>query len=126
MQGAKTNSFTKLIVWQKAFLFTKKIYLSTKQFPREELYGIISQLKRAAVSVSSNIAEGFSRSSKKEKQQFLYIALGSLTECQNLLLLARELGFIDNKNFNELASLSTEVGKLLNFSISRLKEKGLS
>jgi len=101
MEKEKITSFTKLISWQKAFSLVILIYKITKNFPEEELYGIISQMRRAAVSVTSNISEGFSRIYKKEKIQFLYLSLGSLTELENLLLIARELGFLNKQSFDQ-------------------------
>lgn len=85
-----------LEVWKESMLLAKEVYLLTKTFPKEELYGITSQIRRSAVSVPSNIAEGAARSSDKEFIQFLYISLGSLTEMETQLLLSHDLGFINN------------------------------
>lgn len=112
MQG-KISSFTDLIAWQKAHLFVVQIYKTLKDFPAYEQYGLASQMRRAAVSITSNIAEGFSRSGKKEKMQFYAIAKGSLTELQNQLLLARDISYIKAIRFNELAEQSAEVSKLI-------------
>jgi len=89
--GTKIHSFTDLISWQKAHMLVVEIYKELKIFPKEEQYGLTSQTKRAVVSISSNIAEGFSRRTNKDKIQFHYIALGSLTELQNELLITRDL-----------------------------------
>jgi four helix bundle protein len=121
MEKEKITSFTKLISWQKAFSLVILIYKITKNFPEEELYGIISQMRRAAVSVTSNISEGFSRIYKKEKIQFLYLSLGSLTELENLLLIARELGFLNKQSFDQASQLCVEVSKLITKSIKSLK-----
>jgi four helix bundle protein len=86
-----------LDVWKESMLLAKEVYLLTKHFPKEELYGITSQLRRASVSVPSNIAEGAARSSDKEFVQFLYISLGSLSELETQLLLSKDLEFIDVK-----------------------------
>ena len=83
-----------LDVWKESMLLAKEVYLLTKGFPKEELYGITSQIRRASVSVPSNIAEGAARSSDKEFIQFLYISLGSISELETQLLLSRDLGFI--------------------------------
>ena len=88
------KSFTDLIVWQKEHALVLEIYKITSFFPKEELYGLTSQIKRAIISVTSNIAEGFVRHSKKEKVQFYYVSLGSITEVQNHLIIARDLHFI--------------------------------
>lgn len=115
------QSFTDLTTWKKAYELTLKIYKATEKFPKEEMFGIISQLRRAAVSISSNIAEGFSRISKKEKIQFYYIALDSLTEVQNLLMLSRDFKYIELNNYNELINLTNETGKLINGLIRSIK-----
>lgn len=115
------KSFTDLIVWQKSHKLILSIYEAVKDFPREEVYGLSSQIKRAAISVSSNIAEGFVRQTKKEKIQFYYIALGSLTELQNQLLIAKDLKFILIKDFNLLAERTIEVSKLINGLIVSMK-----
>jgi four helix bundle protein len=83
-----------LDVWKESMLLAKEVYLLTKDFPKEELYGITSQIRRASVSVPSNIAEGAARSNDKEFIQFLYISLGSLSELETQILLARDLEFI--------------------------------
>ena len=82
----KIKSFTDLQVWQEGHKLVLLIYKVTKKFPKEELFGLTNQIKRAGVSITSNIAEGFSRQSYKEKLQFYYMSLGSLTEIQNQLL----------------------------------------
>ena len=85
-----------LKVWQKSMEFVKNVYEITEQFPETEIYGLTSQLRRAAVSIPSNIAEGSARSSDRELIQFLYIAIGSMAEVETQLILARELGFVKN------------------------------
>ncbi len=113
MQGQKIQSFTDLVAWQKAHAFVVHLYTIIKDFPTYEQYGLSGQMRRSAVSITSNIAEGFSRSGKKEKSQFYAIAKGSLTELQNQLLLARDVKYISSKLFTELAEQSAEVGKLI-------------
>ena len=88
------KSFSDLIVWKKGHVLFLEIYKISSFFPKEELYGLTSQIKRAIISVTSNIAEGFVRHSKKEKVQFYYVSLGSITEVQNHLIIARDLHFI--------------------------------
>ena len=107
----KTKTFTELIVWQKAHLLTLEIYKITEDFPKKELYGLTSQMRRSAVSVPANIAEGYRKSGKKDKVRFFNISQGSLEELKYYLILAQDLEYI---NKNSLESLTTEVGKLLN------------
>jgi len=110
MQPAK--SFRDLIVWQKAHRFVLAVYQVTRSnFPREEIYGLTSQFRRAAVSIAANIAEGFRRQSKADKARMLNISEGSLEECRYYLLLAQDLGYMNNEAMWEL---SEEVGRLLN------------
>jgi len=119
--GNKIKSFTDLIAWQKAHQLVLKIYKVVSNFPKEEIYGLSSQLKRAIISVSSNLAEGFSRKTNNDKIQFYHIALGSLTETQNLIFIAYDLKFIDRKVFNDLANNTIEISKLINSLIKSLK-----
>ena len=88
----KIQTFKDLRVWQLGHSLVLDIYLSTKQFPKDEQFGLTNQIRRAIVSFTSNLAEGFSRSSYKEKAQFYSIALGSLTEVQNQILIAKDVG----------------------------------
>lgn len=107
------HGFKQLIVWQKAYDFALHIYKTTKAFPKVELYGLISQMQRAAVSISANIAEGYERQYRKEYIQFLRIALGSLGEVETYLMFAKDLTYIEENKFNELEGQREEVGKLL-------------
>ena len=109
MQGPK---YKELIAYKKSFELVKKVYSLTKDFPKEEVYGVISQLRRAAVSIPVNIAEGYMRGSK-EYAQFLKIALGSSAEVETLLSLSKELSFCDNECFETVYNLNTEATKLL-------------
>ena len=117
----KITSFTQLIVWQKGHRLVLLVYKITKKFPKDELFGLVSQLRRALISITSNIAEGFGRRSLKEKIHFYSIAAGSLTEVQNQLLIARDLGYITNQEFQVCAALSVEIAKLINALISKTK-----
>jgi four helix bundle protein len=90
----RIKSFTDLIVWQKAHQLVLVIYQLTKEFPKEELYSLVDQMRRAVVSITSNIAEGFGRQSYKEKIQFYYLASASLTELKNQILIAKDLGYL--------------------------------
>lgn len=117
----KIKSFTDLIAWREGHKLVLEVYRLTKLFPGEEKFGLIDQMRRCVISITSNIAEGFSRHSKKEKAQFLYMALGSLTELQNQLLIARDLGYITDIVFKELAEKSVLVSKLVNGLIKSLR-----
>lgn len=105
--------YKKLIVWEKADKFAHMVYLKTKDFPKEEIYGLTSQLRRAALSVPVNIVEGYARHSKKEFKNFLNIALGSLTEAEYLLDFSNRLGYFIEADFQEASDLRQEVGNLL-------------
>jgi four helix bundle protein len=107
------DSFRDLIVWQRAVQMSTAIYRLTANFPREEMYGLTSQMRRASVAVASNIAEGYGRRTTGEYMQFLGVARGSNMELQTQLVISGELGFGD-QNKREIADgLSHEVGKML-------------
>jgi four helix bundle protein len=110
----KIRSFTDLNVWKEGHELVILIYKVTKKFPKDERFGLVDQLRRAAISITSNIAEGFSRQGKKEKIQFYFMAKGSISEVQNQLLVARDVHHIDNKEFNKLSEHTIVVHKLLN------------
>ena len=105
------QSFRDLLVWRKAHEFVLGVYALTAEFPRQETYGLSQQLRRAAVSIPANIAEGFRRRGKADKARFMNIAEGSLEECRYYLILAYDLGYGEP---DELAALLEEVSKMLN------------
>lgn len=107
----KVKSFTDLVAWKKSHEFALDIYKITKQFPSDEKYGLIDQLRRASISITSNIAEGFSRRTSKEKIRFYYTAFGSLLEIQSQLLISKDLGFI--KDIELIFVKSVEIKKLI-------------
>ena len=109
----KTSSFKDLIVWQKSYKLALIIYKITKEFPKEEMYGLISQMRRAAVSIPSNISEGYSRQYKPEYKRFLSISYGSLSELETQFLLSKDLGYIKEENYKIFLNLSREVGGML-------------
>lgn len=109
----KILSFTDLVAWREGHSLVLKIYRMTKMFPKEEMFGLTSQMRRCAVSITSNIAEGFSRNSWKEKLQFYSTALGSLTELQNQLLICRDVEYIASSEFVLIAQHSVFVSKLI-------------
>lgn len=107
-------TYRDLKVWQRADELAFEIYKITKKFPKDELYGITSQLRRAALSVSTNIVEGYTRKGDKELARFINISLGSLAEVEYLLFFSRKLDyFVDNGEYEKIEMLRTEVGKLL-------------
>lgn len=118
------RSFKDLLAWQEAYTLTLYVYKLTKEFPRHEEFGLTSQIKRASVSITSNIAEGFGRRSVKEKDNFYAIAHGSLTEVENQLLIARGVGYISDEFFNESEALCIQTHKLLYGLRKANKEKG--
>jgi len=115
------KSFEELTVWKDARKFTNKIYNLTKKFPKEENYGLTSQITRATVSIGSNIAEGFDRYSRKDFIRFLIIARGSISEIQNNLYIALDLKYINQNDFQENYALSKELGKQINGFINYLR-----
>ena len=118
----KIKSFTQLTTWQMGHTLVLEIYKITFKFPKQETYSLVDQMRRAVVSITSNIAEGFSRRTSKEKVQFYYMALGSLTELQNQILVAKDVGYINKESFKKLASRTTEVSKLINGLIKSIKK----
>lgn len=119
-QGTRTQvhmeegkGYKKLVVWRKADEWAFQVYLTTKNFPKEELYGIISQLRRATLSVPTNIVEGYGRQHKGELRQFINVALGSLSEAEYLLNFSLRLKYLTAERYEELEGLRTEVGRLL-------------
>ncbi len=117
------RSYQDLIVWQKAMDLVEATYTATRPFPREELYGLTSQLRRAAVSIPSNIAEGHGRQSTREYVQHLSIARGSLNELETQVLLARRLDYLNESQLTHIMSVAAEVGRLLSGLTNSLTAK---
>lgn len=113
MERKTIQSFTDLNAWKEGHILVLDIYEITKNFPKEELFGLVSQMRRCAVSITSNIAEGFSRMSYKEKAQFYAIALGSTSELQNQILIARDIKLIKEDTFEEIMAKATVVHKII-------------
>lgn len=107
-------AFEKLDVWKKSKLLSKRVYQLTSKLPNEEKFGLTSQIKRSAISVASNIAEGTSRISGKEQARFSEIAYGSLLELLNQLLIAESLGFISDNDIHEIRPLIEEISNKIN------------
>jgi len=110
----KTYSFEKLTVWHDAKEFTLSIYAVTQKFPGEEKFGLISQLRRASVSIASNLAEGSSRNSSKDQQRFYNIAYSTSIEVINLLIICRDLEYITPKTYQELRTKLEKITKMIN------------
>ena len=117
-----TGSYKELRVWKQAMQLALEVYRQTQGFPKQELYGLTNQLRRASVSVASNIAEGKGRSSDKELILFLHHARGSLLEVETQLLISRELGYLDERAGTELLNLTEELAKGLNALIKALRD----
>ena len=115
----KSKTFTDLIVWQKGHQLVLDLYKTTNDFPREELFGLTSQMRRCVVSITSNIAEGFGRKSYKEKINFFFVSKGSLVELQIQLIISKDIGFLDENKFNIIYNQSVEVHKILNSLITK-------
>src|SRR5258706_8641271 len=115
------KSYKELIVWQKSINLVKHVFLLTGRFPQSELYGIVSQIRRAAVAIPSNIAEGYGRQSTKSYIQFLLIAYGSVLELETQLIIAKDLKMADGKYFTDIEALLLEVIKMLNAMIGKMK-----
>ena len=115
------KDFRQLLVWQKSHAFVLELYRDTGVFPREELYGLTSQIRRAAVSITSNIAEGCGRDGDAELARFCQIAMGSASEVEYQLLLAHDLGFLESTRYSSLNGQLSEVKRMLNSFIQELK-----
>ena len=102
-----------MTVWKKSIILVKNVYLQTQSFPADELYGLTSQMRRAAVSISSNIAEGHARNSDKELLRFLKISLGSAAELETQIIICNEIGYIKPKDFEYMHGLIVEILKML-------------
>lgn len=119
----KITSFTDLIAWKEAHKLVLMIYEVTKNFPRDEVFGLISQMRRCSVSISSNIAEGFTRRGKNEKIQFYKISQGSLTELQNQLIISKDIQYIDSDIFKNITNQTITVNKIIYGLINGLNTK---
>lgn len=109
----KTKSFKDLIVWQKSYKLVLIVYKITKAFPKDELYCLVSQMRRAAISIPSNISEGYSRKHKAEYNHFLSISYSSLSELETQSLLAKDLGYINEEGYKIFENLFKEIGGML-------------
>lgn len=118
---AKIISFTDLVAWKESHKLVIKLYEATDRFPNKS-YSLVDQMRRSSVSISSNIAEGFSRKGSKEKIQFYYMSLGSLTELQNQLIISRDIKYISSKTYLEFEDQIIKVQKLIHGLIKSLRK----
>ncbi|WP_395077969.1 four helix bundle protein [Flavobacterium sp.] len=116
------KSYKDLLIWQKGILIVKMIYNSLQNFPKDEIFGLQNQIKRASVSIPSNIAEGWGRSSTQSYLHFLKIARGSLFELETQIIIAKELDFLSEIKFKEISELITEESKMLNAFIKSISK----
>lgn len=115
------RDFTDLLVWQEGHKLVLDTYEITKKFPKEEMFGLTSQMRRAAVSVTSNIAEGFGRHGYKEKIQFFFLSQGSLVELKNQLMISRDVAYVSPLDFQKIIEQANTTHKLLQGLISKSK-----
>lgn len=121
MEKEKIRNFRDLLVWQKGHHLAVSIYRITKNFPKEEKFGLVDQIRRASVSITSNIAEGFGRGTLHDKIHFYTMATGSLFEVQNQLLISRDVGFLNDKECDSLFDDTIEINKMCSSLIKSLK-----
>lgn len=118
------RDFRRLLVWEKSHRLVLDVYKITKNFPRSELYGLTSQMRRAGASIPANIAEGCGRNSQAEFARFLHIAMGSASELEYHLLLSHDLEFLDRNCYQQLYMQVTEVKRMLTGFVNQLKAEG--
>ena len=116
------KSYKDLDVWKRGVELVKKVYIATRDFPKEEVYGLSNQMRRCAVSIPSNIAEGKTRQHANEYIQFLYVALGSCAELETQIVIAKEMIYINEKIKTELLEETDQIGKMLRGLITSLRE----
>ena len=118
--NSKIRRLEDLEIWNEGLSLTEKIYAATQKFPKEELYGLTSQLRRAAISIPSNIAEGFARYHNREYKQFLYVALGSCAEIKTQIIIAARLGYIENERKVAILKNIEQISKMIKSLIKKL------
>jgi four helix bundle protein len=123
MEQQSRNSHKDLILWQKALDLAVAVHEATAAFPKSEMFGLVSQIRRAAVSIPSNIAEGSARRSTREFIAFLHIARGSMAEVETQLLLAQRVGYVGNERLTVLQLRLDEVGRIMNAVITGLRRR---
>jgi four helix bundle protein len=125
-EGQKIHSFTDLNAWKESHKLAVHIYKITEAFPKREQYSIVDQMRRSAVSITSNIAEGFGRESIKDKIKFYIISQGSVRELQSQLIISRDVGYIENELFQKIAQKTITVHKIINGLIKVIKRRLLT
>lgn len=115
----KINTFYDLRVWKEAHSLIVSIYKITKDFPKDELFGLTNQIRRSAISITSNLTEGFGRETTKDRIHFYIISLGSLNEVQNQLLISKDVGYLDIENWSKFEGRIILVNKMLNGLIKK-------
>lgn len=123
VEGSRIKSYRDLNIWQKSKAYAVVIYKATERFPLHERYGLTSQMRRAVVSMPSNIAEGFRRGTRKEKLQFLRITYGSGAELETQLEISHELGYLTEADYKKLSSELNEIMKMMNKAINALESE---
>ncbi|MHB8067117.1 MAG: four helix bundle protein [Desulfobaccales bacterium] len=119
----EVRSYRDLVAWQKGMELVGEIYRISRDFPKDEIFGLVSQMRRAAVSIPSNIAEGHQKLSRKEYQHFLGNARGSLAEIETQILIAKDLDYLGEIEMNRILNLSAELGRVLNGLINSIRKK---
>lgn len=117
----KIKEFTDLLVWQEGHKLVILVYRLTKTFPKEEVYSLVDQMRRAVASITNNVAEGFGRQGYKEKIQFYYLAQGSLVELKNQLFIAKDVGYLSKENFDKTMEQASKTHQLLQGLITKSK-----
>lgn len=120
-QVSRIASFTDLVVWQQGHKLVVMVYKITKNFPKEELYSLTDQMRRASSSITANIAEGFGRQGYKEKLQFYYLSKGSLNELKNFILIAKDIDYLNEHELSDLMGQANRVDQLLQGFIRKSK-----
>ena len=118
------KNFKELLIWQRSHQLVLEIYLVTKSFPKEELFGLTSQMRRSSASIPTNIAEGCGRNSDAEMSRFLVIAQGSAAELEYQIILSKDLSYISLETFNKLSLELTEIRKMINTFIQKIRLRG--
>lgn len=124
METSKIKSYRELLIWQKSIQVVTNIYKLTRDFPKEELFGLTSQMRRCAISIPSNIAEGFGRNSQGDFKRFLNISLGSTYELKTQLEISQNLEYLSIENYKYLMESCVELEKMMNSLVSKIKAKG--
>ena len=121
-----TNSFENIIAWQKAHEFVVFVYRVTENYPKTESFGLVSQFRRAAVSIPANIAEGYKKMGKADKLRFMNIAQGSLEECRYYIILSKDLGYIEEKTAEEMTYDIYQASRFLNAYCKGIQDNDFS